>query len=56
MCVSCGCSAPNNKAGDPRNITLDELTAAASAAGIPLKQVGENIARATGAMPALSKQ
>jgi hypothetical protein len=56
MCVSCGCTAPNDKAGDPRNITLDDLKAAASAAKIPLKQVGENIARATGALPEVSKR
>lgn len=32
MCVSCGCSTPSENHGDPRNITVQQIEDAASAA------------------------
>lgn len=43
MCVSCGCGVPNDKHGDDRNITLDEIESAAQAAGIDSTQAADNI-------------
>ena len=43
MCLSCGCQIPADDHGDPRNITLATLAAAADAAGITLTQAAENI-------------
>lgn len=43
MCTSCGCLQPADDHGDPRNITLAALAAAAEAAGITLTQAAENI-------------
>lgn len=46
MCVSCGCGLPNDDHGDPRNITQDDLAAAAEAVGIEVDDVVTNIAEA----------
>jgi hypothetical protein len=43
MCVSCGCGAPNDVHGDTSNITMDDIQAAASAAGISPQEVADNI-------------
>lgn len=43
MCMSCGCGSPNDKHGDNRNITLDELDQAAQAAGIGVGQAVQNM-------------
>ncbi len=47
MCVSCGCRLFNDDHGDPRNITMEELERAATAAGMSLDEVVEHIAEAT---------
>jgi len=44
MCVSCGCGEPNERHGDDRHITQDDLNAAAEAAGISAAEVAQNIA------------
>ena len=46
MCVSCGCGRFNDDHGDPRNITMEELERAATAAGMSLDEVIEHIAKA----------
>jgi hypothetical protein len=43
MCLSCGCGEPNEKHGNPANITLDDLKKAAQAAGIETEQAADNI-------------
>jgi hypothetical protein len=43
MCVSCGCGSPNDKHGDQRNITMNDLDQAAKAAGTTRDRVVENI-------------
>jgi hypothetical protein len=43
MCVTCGCHSVEDEHGDPRNITLSELKAAADAAGLTLEEVVANI-------------
>jgi len=43
MCLSCGCGEPNERHGDDRHITLDDLNAAAQAAEIDPKQAAQNI-------------
>jgi hypothetical protein len=44
MCVSCGCGEPNERHGDDRHITQDDLNAAAAAANISSPEVAQNIA------------
>ena len=44
MCVSCGCGEPNERHGDDRHITQDDLQQAAAAAEISLDEVVQNIA------------
>ena len=44
MCVSCGCGEPNERHGDDRHITQDDLQQAATAAEISLDEVVQNIA------------
>ena len=44
MCVSCGCGEPNERHGDDRHITRDDLQQAATAAEISLDEVIQNIA------------
>ena len=45
MCISCGCDAPNDRHGDDRHITQDDLNAAAAAAEITPEQVALNIGK-----------
>jgi hypothetical protein len=44
MCVSCGCGEPNERHGDDRHITQDDLQQAAEAANLSLDEVFRNIA------------
>ena len=44
MCVSCGCGEPNERHGDDRHITQEDLDQAAEAAEISREQVIANIA------------
>jgi hypothetical protein len=43
MCMSCGCGRPDDQMGDDRNITANDLRAAADAAGITMEQAADNI-------------
>ena len=43
MCLSCGCGEPNEKHGDDRHITQDQVDAAAKAAEITPMQAAQNI-------------
>lgn len=43
MCLSCGCHEPYESHGNPDHITMDDVKAAASAAGITPEDVAENI-------------
>jgi hypothetical protein len=43
MCLDCGCGEPNEKHGDNRHITMDQLTAAAQASGISVAEAARNI-------------
>lgn len=51
MCLSCGCGEPEADHGDPRNITIDVLEEAASAAEITAEEAARNIAEAMKAKP-----
>jgi hypothetical protein len=43
MCISCGCGKPREDHGDPRHLTMQDIDAAASAAGISPQEVAANI-------------
>jgi Mg-chelatase subunit ChlI len=43
MCISCGCGHPADNHGDKRNITLQDIDAAAEAAGTTREKVLQNI-------------
>ncbi len=43
MCVSCGCGQVNDNHGDRRNITMDDVRAAARAANTDERTVAQNI-------------
>lgn len=43
MCLTCGCRLPDQSHGDARNITFSNLTAAAEAAGITVREAVANI-------------
>jgi hypothetical protein len=43
MCVSCGCGQVNDDHGDQRNITLNDVQAAAQAANIDVQTAARNI-------------
>ncbi len=43
MCLSCGCGAPNDRHGDDRHITQDDVQKAAAAANTTPQQVAQNI-------------
>jgi hypothetical protein len=43
MCLSCGCGEPNERHGDDRHITLDDLSKAAQASEITPQQAAQNI-------------
>lgn len=45
MCISCGCGKPREDHGDPRNLTQQDIDAAASAAGISPQEVVANIGK-----------
>ena len=43
MCLSCGCGKPSDQHGNPDNITMEDLQAAADAAGISADEAARNI-------------
>lgn len=43
MCLSCACGKPNEKHGDDRNITLQDIQAAGQAAEASAEKVVTNI-------------
>jgi hypothetical protein len=43
MCMSCGCGEPEEDHDEPANLVLSDFVDAASAAGISLDEVIENI-------------
>jgi hypothetical protein len=43
MCLSCGCGKPQEDHGNPANITLRDLEAAAKAGGVDPGQAAKNI-------------
>ena len=43
MCLSCACGKPNEKHGDDRNITLQDVQAAAQAADLSARDAAKNI-------------
>ena len=43
MCLTCGCGEPNEKHGDDRHITQDQIESAAKAAEITPMQAAQNI-------------
>jgi hypothetical protein len=44
MCLSCGCGEPNERHGDDRHITQDDIDQAAEAANISPEEAARNIA------------
>ncbi len=46
MCMTCGCTVPNDNHGDQRNITEQDLNQAAQAAGISPQQAAQNFMNA----------
>lgn len=48
MCISCGCGMPHDKHNNPALITIDDLDAAANAAGMSTEDAAMNIASAIG--------
>ena len=44
MCLDCGCGKPNDKHGDDRHITMDDLRAAAQASEVSVDEAARNIA------------
>jgi hypothetical protein len=44
MCLDCGCGEPNERHGDDRHITMDDLRAAAEASEISVAEAARNIA------------
>ena len=46
MCMSCGCGKPNDKHGDDRHITQNQIEQAAQAANISPMQAAQNIMNA----------
>jgi hypothetical protein len=43
MCLSCGCGEPNERHGDDRHITMDDVRAAAEASKISVDEAAHNI-------------
>ena len=43
MCLDCGCGEPNERHGDDRHITMDDVTAAAAASEISVDEAARNI-------------
>jgi hypothetical protein len=44
MCLDCGCGEPNERHGDERHITMDDMRAAAQASEISVDEAARNIA------------
>ncbi len=44
MCLDCGCGEPNERHGDDRHITLDDVRAAAQASEVSVDEAARNIA------------
>jgi hypothetical protein len=44
MCLDCGCGEPNERHGDDRHITMDDVKAAADASEISVDEAAQNIA------------
>ena len=44
MCLDCGCGEPNERHGDDRHITMDDVKAAAAASEISVDEAARNIA------------
>jgi hypothetical protein len=44
MCLDCGCGEPNERHGDDRHITVDDVKAAAEASEISVDEAARNIA------------
>jgi hypothetical protein len=43
MCLDCGCGKPNDRHGDERHITMDDVKQAAEASGINESEARQNI-------------
>jgi hypothetical protein len=43
MCLDCGCGEPNERHGDERHITMDDVQAAAKASEISVDDAARNI-------------
>jgi hypothetical protein len=48
MCLDCGCGEPNERHGDERHITLDDVRAAAEASEISVEEAARNISEGLG--------
>ncbi len=46
MCLDCGCGEPNDKHGDDRHLTMDQIEAAAKASDISVDEAVKNISKA----------
>jgi hypothetical protein len=44
MCLDCGCGEPNERHGDDRHITMDDVKAAADASQISVDEAARNLA------------
>lgn len=44
MCLDCGCGEPNERHGDDRHVTMDDVKAAAKASEISVDEAARNIA------------
>jgi predicted nucleic acid-binding Zn-ribbon protein len=43
MCLDCGCGEPNERHGDDRHLTMDDIRAAAEASEISVDEAARNI-------------
>lgn len=43
MCLDCGCGKPNERHGDDRHITMDDIKAAANTSEMSVEEVSDNI-------------
>lgn len=46
MCLDCGCGEPNEKHGDDRHLTMDDVQQAAEASEITQQEATQNIIKA----------
>jgi hypothetical protein len=44
MCLDCGCGEPNERHGDDRHITMDDVKAAAEASELSVDEAARNLA------------